>query len=96
MAMSDAAGPPRPGRWIPLVAGLAARAAVRPRLARDLLALLWAYRARDWYRRPPFLPLPPREYLAWRLTTAYAAPDAVPPAEDIVRLARWRRQLLRL
>jgi hypothetical protein len=79
-----------------LVATLAARALVSPRLALDLLGLAWAFRARHWYRRPPFLPLPPRDYLAWRLYTAYRAEDAVPPAEDVIRLARWRRKLLNL
>ena len=44
---------------------------MRPRLAVDLLRLAWSFRARDWYRRPPFLPLPPREYMQWRMFTAY-------------------------
>ena len=30
--------------------------------------------------RPPFLPLPDREYLRWRMYTAYADEAAVPPA----------------
>src|SRR2546422_7220167 len=41
-------------------------ALVSPRLALDLVRLTWSFRARDWYRRAPFLPLPPREYLRWR------------------------------
>lgn len=24
-----------------------------------------------WYRRSPFMPIPPRKYLEWRLQTAY-------------------------
>ena len=39
--------------------------------------------------RFPFLPLPDREYVRWRMLTAYGDEDAVPPAADIVRYARW-------
>ena len=68
-----------PRAWFLLVAGLAWRAVVRPRLALDLLRLAWSFRARRWWRRWPFLPLPPREYLRWRMLTAYGDQDAVPP-----------------
>ena len=37
----------------------------------------------------PFLPLPARDYLRWRMYTAYGDEDVVPPADDIVRYARW-------
>jgi hypothetical protein len=93
--MTTDRNPPR-GSWLRLCLALAARALVNPRLAADLVALAWAYRARGWYRAPPFLPLPPREYLAWRLYTAYGDDRAVPPVEDVVRLAQWRRKFLSL
>ncbi len=79
-----------------LTLGLVIRAAINPMLALDLLNMLWAFRARRWYRRAPFLPLPPRDYIRWRMYTAYGSEDAVPPLEDVVRFARWRRRLLRL
>jgi hypothetical protein len=60
-----------------------------PHLALDLLRVAWRFRARGWQRRFPFLPLPPREYVRWRMHTAYGDPDAVPPAEDVIRYARW-------
>lgn len=85
-----------PASWTTLIARLALRAAVRPRLALDLVRLTWSFRARGWYRRPPFLPLPPREYIRWRMFTAYGDEAAVPPVEDIVRFARWRRETMRL
>ena len=75
--------------WLRLTATLAARAAVRPRLAADLLRVAWRFRARGWYRRFPLLPLPPREYVEWRMHTAYGDHHAVPPARDVVRYARW-------
>jgi hypothetical protein len=39
--------------------------------------------------RFPFLPLPDKAYVRWRMYTAYGDYDAVPPAEDIERYARW-------
>ncbi|HEY7681902.1 MAG TPA: hypothetical protein VH879_04615 [Gemmatimonadales bacterium] len=77
-----------------LVTRLVARAMVRPWVARDLLAMAWAFRRRDWWRHAPFLPLPDREYLAWRLHTAYGEERTVPPVEDVVRFAHWRRRIL--
>jgi hypothetical protein len=84
------------GSWLALVARLAARAVVRPRLALDLLATAWAFRRRGWWRRAPFLPLPDRAYLRWRMYTAYADEAAVPPVDDVIRFARWRRETMKL
>jgi hypothetical protein len=83
------------GSWTSLTLALAGRAVVNPRLALDLASLAWSMRRRRWYREPPFLPLPPGEYVRWRMLTAYGDEAAVPPAEDVVRLARWRRELLK-
>jgi hypothetical protein len=38
---------------------------------------------RDWYKRAPFLPLPPRNYLQWRLRTAYGKQR--PPFNHLLR-----------
>lgn len=84
------------GSWRALTGKLALRALVNPRLAVDLLRTGWAFRRRDWWRQPPFLPLPDRTYLRWRMYAAYADEDAVPPLEDVVRFARWRRQTMGL
>jgi len=68
---------------------LAPRALVRPTLARDLVRVGWRFRSRGWWHRPPFLPLPDREYVRWRMHTAYGDADTVPPADDLVKYARW-------
>jgi hypothetical protein len=39
--------------------------------------------------RFPFLPIPDRAYVKWRMYTAYGDYDAIPPAEDVERYARW-------
>jgi hypothetical protein len=84
------------GSWLTLTARLALRAAIRPRLAIDLVRAAWAFRRRGWWRQPPFLPLPDRTYMRWRMYTAYADELAVPPADDVVRFARWRRETMGL
>jgi hypothetical protein len=47
-----------------------------------------------WYRRLPFLPLPPRPYLAWRLQTAYGQtrPGWRVIAHDVWQFGRWLAQ----
>ena len=82
--------------WPAFYLRLGLRALVRPRLAVDLLRLAWSFRARNWWRRPPFLPLPPREYLQWRMYTAYGDAHAIPPVDDVVNFARWRRETMGL
>ena len=76
-------------RWLRLALRLTTRAIGRPRLAIDLIRVSWRFRSNDWYRRFPFLPLPDPTYLRWRMYTAYGDYDAVPPARDVERYARW-------
>src|SRR5690349_18982520 len=82
--------------WTSLTVALVGRSILRPRLGLDLLRTAWAFRRRRWWTRVPFLPLPDREYLRWRMYTAYADENAVPPADDVVRFARWRRETMGL
>ena len=87
---------PRIASWSGLYLRLALRALLNPRLAVDLARLVWSFRARDWYARAPFLPLPPREYMQWRMFTAYGDEQAVPTVRDVVNFARWRRETMGL
>ena len=75
--------------WLRLSLALAVRAMVNPRTARALLGVAWRFRRRGWMIRFPFLPLPDREYVRWRMLTAYGDENAVPSAADVVRYARW-------
>jgi hypothetical protein len=75
--------------WPRLTLTLALRALIRPALAADLLRVAWRFRSRSWYMRFPFLPLPDRAYVRWRMYTAYGDYDAIPPAADVERYARW-------
>lgn len=88
---------PRYHRSLATLTGqLALRALVSPRLALDLIRTIWAFRRRDWWRQSPFLPLPDRHYLRWRMHTAYGDDAAVPPLGDVIRFARWRRTTMEL
>ena len=78
----------RPG-WLRLSLALAARGLSSPSTAAALLGVAWRFRRRGWITRFPFLPLPDRAYVRWRMLTAYGDENAGPPASDVVRYARW-------
>lgn len=75
--------------WVRVLGKLVVRSVRSPRLVPALIRTAWRFRARDWYRRPPFLPLPDRTYLRWRMYTAYGNEEAIPPARDVERYAHW-------
>ena len=75
--------------WPRLTLVLALRALRSPSTGGALVRVGWRFRRREWWRRFPFLPLPARDYLRWRMYTAYGDADAVPPADDVERFARW-------
>jgi len=45
---------------------------------------------RRWWARPPFLPLPSRRYVEFRLETAFGL-RGTPTSDDVVRYLRWCR-----
>ncbi|HUF97865.1 MAG TPA: hypothetical protein VMM60_07020 [Ilumatobacter sp.] len=63
-----------------------------PRLWPTAFRVARAAAPRRWWRTRPFLPLPSRPYLAFRLTTQYGDPDAVPGAADVVAYLDWCRE----
>lgn len=67
----------------------------RPSVVPRLLGAAWAFRARGWYRRPPFLPLPPADYWRWRMETVYGDPEAVPDPDELARFLRWGAEMRR-
>lgn len=75
--------------WLQLSVRLALNSARDPALGVALLRVAWRFRRRGWWRRAPFLPVPSLPYVRWRMHTAYGEYDAVPPAEDVARYARW-------
>lgn len=70
------------GAW-----GVVAR---RPRWWGPALGALWSMRRRRWWRVFPFLPLPDRRLLDWRLATAYGSAEAPLAEEDLLGFLEWR------
>ncbi len=48
---------------------------------------------RGWWRRAPFLPLPDRDWMHFRLVTAYGGDGSTPMrAADLVTWLEWRKR----
>lgn len=75
--------------WLSLTLTLIGRAVLSPSLAVALITVVWRFRRRGWYARFPFLPMPSKPYVAWRMYTAYGSEDALPSADEVERYARW-------
>jgi hypothetical protein len=45
----------------------------------------------DWWRRPPFLPLPDPDYVRFRMQTAYGS-EGTPAPGDLVAYLNWCRE----
>ncbi|HEX6587615.1 MAG TPA: hypothetical protein VF039_01230 [Longimicrobiales bacterium] len=69
-------------------------ALTRPRLWPSMLGAAWRFRRSGWYRKPPFVPLPPATYLAWRMHTAYGE-SGQPRAVEVERYLRWSARMSR-
>ena len=46
---------------------------------------------RGWWKRPPFLPVPDRDYVRFRMQTAYGSAGS-PAPEDLVAYLNWCRE----
>lgn len=64
----------------------------RPSLWPEAFRALLALTPADWWRRAPFLPIPRRAYLRWRLQTAYGSGDATPDPVDLIHFLEWRKK----
>lgn len=93
--MAGAAGPvaDRRGtgsRRLPTGAlAVAGAVAARPRLWPAALRQVRGLARPGWWRRPPFVPLPDRDWMAFRLTTAYGDPGAALVPADVVTWLEW-------
>jgi hypothetical protein len=44
-----------------------------------------------WWRRAPFLPVPSRDYMRFRLLTQYGDSERAPDPDDVVNYLAWCR-----
>ena len=51
-----------------------------------LIRYVWRVRRKKWYYRFPFLPIPPIEWLLWRLETAWGIDAMNPKLSDLPSL----------
>jgi hypothetical protein len=49
----------------------------------------WRLRARQWWRRAPFLPVPSEAYWNFRMVTALGSTSAVLSGREVVEAATW-------
>jgi hypothetical protein len=73
--------------WTATAAAVARRPRLWPTAARQARRLA----PRRWWARPPFLPLPDRRWLRFRMETQYGDPDHPPVAQDVVTWLEWSR-----
>ena len=45
-----------------------------------------------WWRKPPFLPMPAKDYVAFRIVTQYGEIGRSPSPEDVVDYLAWCRE----
>jgi len=88
--------PQRGSKGVALYTRLLTIAIRRPWIVPQLLSTAWAMRARGWYSRAPFLPLPPRSYVDWRMETAYGDAGAAPTPDELERYVVWSARMRRL
>lgn len=69
--------------------------ATRPRLWPATLATARSMVPPGWWRRAPFLPVPDKQWLHFRMVTAYGGDGSTPPdVDDVVTFIEWRRQVV--
>ncbi len=73
--------------WLAVLTKVLARPTLWPTALRQLLRST----PDRWYRRRPFLPMPTREYIHFRMTTQYG-PDARLDPNDVISYLQWCRQ----
>jgi hypothetical protein len=52
----------------------------------------WRLRARGWWRRAPFLPLPGRAYWNFRMVTATGSKRGPMSVGDVIHAAQWSQR----
>ena len=65
---------------------------LRPRLWSVSVRQAFRLAGRDWWHRPPFLPVPAVRYARFRAITQYGDPDAPPTVEDVLTWLEWARR----
>ena len=65
---------------------------VRPRFWVVAIRLAWRMVPSRWWARRPFLPVPTRDYVKFRLETQYGGSSPQPNLPDVLKYLQWVRQ----
>jgi len=65
--------------------------AARPSLWATAIRQVVVLARSGWWRTAPYLPLPDRAYLRFRMQTMYGDPDRSPEPADVVTYLHWCR-----
>jgi len=58
----------------------------------ELILICWTFRKKNWYRYFPYIPIPPRNYIEWRIETAYGDKSFKNiRLRDVFAYIRWHR-----
>ena len=75
-------------KWRAAAWALARRPTLWPIAVRSAVELV----PRGWWRRRPFLPIPDRRWLRFRMVTAYGGDGGGgPQPDDVITWLEWRR-----
>jgi hypothetical protein len=77
---------------VAVVGAVAGEPALWPTAVRQMRRLA----RRNWWKRAPYLPVPGRDYLAFRLETQYGSTVQGRVSEDVMNYLRWCREMGRL
>ncbi len=80
------------GPTIAVAAGVSRHPSLWPTAIRQAIRLV----APRWWTRSPYLPVPSRSYLEFRLVTQYGDISHRPEPEDVLNYLRWCRDWQRL
>jgi hypothetical protein len=85
-------GRTNPFVWLAVVGAVLARPRLWPVAIRQVRRLA----RRNWWRRPPFLPLPGSAYMRFRLETQYGGQSRRPVPSDVIHYLTWCQEMGRL
>ena len=89
---ADSAATRGTGNWLRTAAAITRR----PGLWGATLRQAHRLARRGWWHRPPFLPIPGREYMAFRSETQYGSAQGPPVPGDVLNYLAWCRQMTKL
>jgi len=63
---------------------------IRPRLWWTTIGAFFSLVPKRWWMRRPFVPIPDRDVVAWRVTTAYGRGEMTLVWDDVLSYLDWR------